>query len=140
MKRKNENAKQLWKIKRHMEKENAKRPPFLVQVPREAWPNDGDGKILEVWLSNKYMVQVYGEYDGLKRLSVNRTTINHEGQWQDNLTWDELQEIKRQAGYGDCFAVEVYPVDKDVVNVANLRHLWITPEPILGWFRNENPA
>lgn len=138
MKRKSEQSKQLYKIRRHLEKENAKRPPFLVQVPREQWPNDGGGKILEVWLSGKYMVQVYDEGNGLKRLSVNRTIINQDGQWQDNLTWDELQEVKRQIGHGDSFAVEVYPSDRDIVNVANLRHLWVLPHPVVGWINDES--
>ncbi|EOG1815585.1 hypothetical protein ACK3RA_000943 [Enterobacter hormaechei] len=43
---------------------------------------------------------------------------------------DALQEIKSAVGYGDRDAVEIYPRDSDVVNVANMRHLWITPEPI----------
>ena len=139
MKRKNEQAKQLWKVKRYMEKENAKRPAFLSQLPREQWPNDGGGTMLEVWLSNKYLVQLYDEGNGVKRMSVNRTVLNREGQWRDNLTWDELQEIKRQIGQGDSFAVEVYPGDKDIVNIANMRHLWITPEPILGWINSPLP-
>lgn len=43
----------------------------------------------------------------------------------DGITWDELQALKRQCGFGDRFAVEVYPADLDVVNVGNLRHLWV---------------
>lgn len=31
------------------------------------------------------------------------------------------------AGYGDRDAVEAYPKNSDVVNVANIRHLWILP-------------
>ena len=58
------------------------------------------------------------------RLSVNRTAI--EGpRWKEGVSWDELQAIKRQCGYGDHDAVEVFPRDVDVVNVANMRHLWI---------------
>lgn len=39
-------------------------------------------------------------------------------------------DIKRQLGYGDFDAVEVYPKDNDVVNVANIRHLFILNEPL----------
>ncbi len=41
------------------------------------------------------------------------------------LVWDELQRIKSECGYGNTDAIEIYPADDDVVNVANMRHLWI---------------
>ena len=60
--------------------------------------------------------------------------MNPDGRWKDDITWDELQEIKRQAGYGNQMAVEIYPDDLDIVNVANMRHLWILDEPLpIGW-------
>ncbi|HID9686324.1 TPA: DUF7694 domain-containing protein [Citrobacter amalonaticus] len=64
------------------------------------------------------------------RLTVNTTSIASSGRWKDGISWDALQEIKSAVGYGDRDAVEIYPRDSDVVNVANMRHLWITPEPI----------
>jgi len=59
------------------------------------------------------------------RLSVLRTSLDTAGGWQQDITWEELQRLKREAGYGDHDAVEVFPPDADVVNVANIRHLWI---------------
>ena len=59
------------------------------------------------------------------RLSINRTTLGANGRWDENITWDDLQRLKREAGYGDKDAVEVFPADVDVVNVANMRHLWV---------------
>jgi len=43
---------------------------------------------------------------------------------------EALQEIKSAVGYGDRDAVEIFPAQKDLVNVANMRHLWIVPESI----------
>lgn len=52
----------------------------------------------------------------------------------DGLTWDELQAIKRDVGFGDWHGLEIYPPDQQVVNVANIRHIWISPEPLwIGW-------
>lgn len=86
-----------------------------------------------VWQSKKYLVQAYSESNGIVRLSINRTT-RHAGNWNDKLTWDELQDIKRDVGFGDFMAVEIYPRDKDIVNVANMRHLWVLPLPLsFGW-------
>lgn len=58
------------------------------------------------------------------------------GRWDDGLVWDELQEIKRQLGYGNSQAVEIYPEDRNIVNVADMRHLWVLPARLnLGWVR-----
>lgn len=65
----------------------------------------------------------------LVRLSVLRTTLDPQaGRWVDGITWDELQSIKAECGYGQHDALELYPPDSDVVNVANLRHLWVMRE------------
>lgn len=92
---------------------------------------------VQVWLNNQFLVQVFDEsLPGVTsmRLSVCRTTLNMDGRWQDNIRWDELQDIKRAVGFGDWYGIEIYPKDADVVNVANMRHLWLMPESIgIGW-------
>ncbi len=56
------------------------------------------------------------------------------GDWAANITWEELQAIKNRIGYADKTAVEIFPAEKDTVNVANMRHLWILPESLtFGW-------
>ena len=63
--------------------------------------------------------------------------IGGSGRWKDGISWDALQEIKSAVGYGDRDAVEIFPAQKDLVNVANMRHLWIVPESIpFAWRRN----
>jgi hypothetical protein len=58
------------------------------------------------------------------------------GRWLDGITWDELQHLKMLAGYGDRVAVEIYPPDSEVVNIANIRHLWLLNEvPTFMWQR-----
>lgn len=80
-------------------------------------------------------MQAFDEGNAI-RLSVNRTTLGDNGRWVENITWDELQELKRQCGFGDWYAIEVYPRDKDVVNVANMRHLWVLQESLnVGWVK-----
>lgn len=101
-------------------------PNELERVHPDEFPIDKPARVIDVWRSKKYVVQVYSEDNGIIRLSINRTT-RHGGNWADKMTWDELQQIKADVGYGDSFAVEVYPSDKDVINVANMRHLWILP-------------
>ncbi|HQB84088.1 MAG TPA: hypothetical protein PLR50_11370 [Candidatus Rifleibacterium sp.] len=118
-----------------MRKENKTYPDQLISVPESEWPRREPGMIA-LWRSNRFLVQVYVENNGVVRLSVCRTEINNRGQWQENIAWEELQEIKNQCGYEHFDAVEVYPRQKDVVNVANMRHLWVFDEPLRFAWRN----
>lgn len=116
--------------RRLLEKENAALPMGLQEVPRSLWPIHS-GSIRRVFRSRHFLVQEYIAPAPAKvRLSVCRTSIGDNGRWVDGISWDELQQIKRECGYGDADAVEVYPSDDNVVNVANMRHLWIMAEPL----------
>ena len=121
--------------RRLLEKENAKQSRTLQPVPRSEWP-DHPRQPKEVWRSRDYLVQVYAEGAGIERISVSSTTLQGE-RWADGLSWEDLMALKRQCGRGDRDALEVYPADKDVVNVANMRHLWLPTEPVaFAWRRS----
>lgn len=103
----------------------------LKEVPKGKWPTRcHDPKRSNVWVNAYFLVQEFQEENNVVRLSVNTTSMANSGRWKDGITWDALQEIKNAVGYADRDAVEIYPRDSDVVNVANMRHLWITPEPL----------
>lgn len=108
----------------------------LQKVPESEWPiNCFDPYRIEVWKSRRHLVQVFSESSEILRVSVNTVVAGKAGKWVDGNTWEELMEIKRQIGRGHEYAVEVLPRDKDIVNVANMRHFWILPEPVCGWQR-----
>lgn len=116
--------------KQHLTKENAKLPAHLQEIPREKWPEGAPASLLSVWRSKGYLVQVLNApAPALVRLSVNRTSIGPTG-WKDGIGWEDLQRIKAECGYGDQDAVEVFPAQRDVVNVTNMRHLWIMADPL----------
>lgn len=86
-----------------------------------------------MWRSRYFLVQEYSpEVDGgPRRLSISKTSVNQNAErWDDGITWDDLQRLKREAGYGGIDAVEVFPSDRDVVNVANMRHLFLMDAPL----------
>ena len=112
--------------RRALEKEYAKLPPFLRQVPADLWENFKPPDLIEVWRSRGFLVQIYAEPNEYQRMSVCRSTHNGDS-WADHVTWDELMRLKRECGRGDRDAVEVFPADRDVVNVANMRHLFFPP-------------
>ena len=121
---------------RQLARDSARQPETLTPVPESAWPAIPAGGTVPfaVWRSRRHLAMAYREKDGVIRLSVLRTKIKTDLHWDEGMDWDELQDVKRQAGFGNAFAVEIFPPERDVVNVANLRHLWILPAPLdLGW-------
>lgn len=119
-----------------LKKQNQQWPSVLTPVPLDKFlgapPN-----IIEVWRSRDFLVQVFQEADNVIRLTVCRTMVGAES-WLDGITFDELMQIKRECGRGNLDALEVYPADHDLVNVANMRHLWIVPGGVSFAWRNSD--
>ena len=93
-----------------------------------------------VWDSEDFIVQAFHipDYPGVIRLSTNRRKcISGPKLFADGITWDDLQAIKRDCGYGDRMAVEIYPADQHIINAINARHLWLLPKPLaFAWTLN----
>lgn len=122
--------------RRQLARENAKQPVVLQEVPREQWPQPNAPQ-LRVWRSRDFLVQEFAaQAPAVVRLSVCRTTVAGD-RWQDGITWDELQRLKRECGYGDRDAIEIFPPDRDVVDVAAMRHLWVMAEPVACAWRRQ---
>lgn len=115
--------------RRLLEKENAKYPSYLTKVAQHAWADDHQENLAEVWRSRGFLAQIFQEENNITRISVCRTAHNGES-WADQITWEELMRLKRECGRGNDDAVEVFPADRDIVNVANMRHLWVMPEQL----------
>lgn len=128
-------------VLRAMEIENRTFPVNkFVEIPREEWPHRPPPGIVRVFRSRHFMVQVYQENDSVIRLSVHRAEFDRkQGRWKDGISWDDLQHIKTLVGYGDMAAVELYPPLASEVNVANIRHLFILPEPPTFMWRKDRP-
>lgn len=132
-------------FRKAFDQEQASQPWTLKQVPRDKWPKSAVASavasavsIIEVWRSRKYLVVLYQEPCCL-RMTINRAELGAGG-WKADLTWDEIQMIKDEIGRGKQWAVECYPPESEVVNVANMRHLWLLDqEPVFGWKRKVQP-
>lgn len=93
---------------------------------------------VKAWANQEFMAQLYKEDNGYFRLSINKVRKNSIGRWEDGITWDELMKIKAACGFSNRDALEVYPMDKDIVNVSNMRHLFIPPSPVEFAWRSNN--
>lgn len=105
-------------------------PDRLELVDPSEWPPQPTTgpPVIKVWRSRSWVVLVFALDAGASRVSVRRTSE------RDGITWDELQAIKSEIGCGDYWALEVYPPDGEVVDLAPMRHLWLVPSaPAWAW-------
>lgn len=103
----------------------------MREVSRENWPfmPSIESVPLNVWLSKDYLAVLYEQrVNGMRRLTVNKTRRDGRG-WRDGITWDELQRIKNETVGEEVWCVECYPAESALVNVSNMRHLWVLDEP-----------
>ena len=93
-------------------------------LPYTSHPQDLDS----IWRNKKFTVMVWNVPAG-KKMTISRNTWDsHACRYKDGITWDEIMEIKRGIGMGEENAVEFYPPDSEVINIANVRHIWILPK------------
>jgi hypothetical protein len=93
-------------------------------------------KVVKLWQSREFHATLYIDgTSGYPRLTISRVEWDTQRQtFRDGITWDELMRVKRECGYADKWAVELYPPDADAVGVHALRHLWFVPEaPPFAW-------
>jgi len=129
--------------KKFFQKENKEYPLYgfkKVSFP-DSMRNDicNGSHIICAFRSRNYLASIFND-NGYTRISVNMTDINENGEWLEGISWDILQHIKTLLGYGEFEAVEVYPKDSDVVNIANIRHLFILKENELPFIWRKNKA
>jgi hypothetical protein len=111
---------------KNYDKERVKLPDHMA--PDAQVPDDMKEEILGAWKSKHFSAIAYpSQAQGvLCRLTVNRMAIDPAtGLWLSGISWDELYRIKNECGFGAMDAVEVFPAENKLVNVSNMRHLWV---------------
>ena len=108
----------------------------FTEIPKTEWPTVSPDYLTRAWVNTDFLVQYFEEPNKPFRLSVNRTKRLPNGRWKDGITWDELMDIQRALGLSSVCAIEIFPPDEDIVNVANMRHLWIIDKPDFMWIRD----
>jgi hypothetical protein len=95
----------------------------FVEIPRSGWPTEIEPPIgmTRLFKNARLLVFFCDRPGGLQLMMVQRID------GRDGLTWDELYETKNVLGFADFEAVEIYPRVDMLVNVANMRHLWLLP-------------
>lgn len=101
--------------------------PFR-EVPRaEWWVSDVPRPDrLTAYHNQDFIVQSFQVAGGIIRLAINRNQrILSPWVWQDGIAWSQIRAIKQSLGYGDKCGVEIYPPEQHILNIVNVRHLWL---------------
>lgn len=117
-------------------------------IPKSEWPDLHGTNLRPMWVKRNagFLVMAYPVPAGcgaILRLTVVRAAgVSMDGRgrvvYRDGITWDDLMQVKRDVGFANEWAVEVFPADAEVVNVANMRHLWILPQaPAFAWRKGD---
>lgn len=115
---------------REYRRQCAKWPEYMKA---QVLPEDMQGAVLGAWRSNRHLAVAWPSDHPtvLCRLTVNRADIDEQtGSWLQGISWDDLYRIKNECGYKEYDAVEIFPAEDKLVNVANMRHLWVMKDRI----------
>lgn len=72
-----------------------------------------------VWENEEFVAAAFMD-QGFIRIDIKRVDD------KDGITWDQLNEIKNACGFAEFDACEFYPRQRDVINTANIRHLYVS--------------
>lgn len=87
-------------------------------------PGDGWCKLVrQAWRNKVFAVLVRPEANGIKHLAVSSLTGTRP-------TWWEMQRIKNEIAGEPATAVEVYPPQSEIVDGADMFHLWVMPSAL----------
>ncbi len=84
------------------------------------------GDLLTVWKNNLYSVQVYRRAYGSAEEALHLAVRRHDESAVQG--WDDLQRIKNELAGGHRVAIEIYPDEAELMNQANMRHLFVLPD------------
>jgi hypothetical protein len=127
----------------HVQIEDLRYGEKLQRIPESEYPPfwklHKDKAPIEAWSSRGFLLMVFIERGGI-RLSIMRTLYDENtGRFSDGISWDDLERLKYECGRGEEWAVEIFPPRSEIVNVQNMRHLFVLPEPPpYGWHKKRS--
>jgi len=84
------------------------------------------GDLLSVWKNNLYIVQIYRRALGVRSFALHLAIRRIDERPIEG--WDDLQRIKDELAGPERVAVEMYPARSELMDQANMRHLFVLPD------------
>lgn len=101
------------------------------QGPTIAYVDRRNGVVVQIW-ENATPGCKGTPWDGTLRVSVKHTSANNPSQvtsrgFAKPITWDDMQAIKDRFWH-ERIAIEIYPPRDKIVDVADMRWMWVLPK------------
>lgn len=96
----------------------------IAEIRERAGFSSPMGRLVRAWKNNLYVVQCYERHTdwGLVVIAMIRS---NDGVSEPR--WATKQRIKNELFGPDAVAFEVFPGEEDLVDAANMYHLWVMP-------------
>jgi hypothetical protein len=103
----------------------------LKEIPRNEWPynpDTGNHKIIKAYKNSEVAVLEYHLtiWWGFRRVKIRHLGIRTFREVMLNRFYD-LMSVKNQICGEDCVAVQVYPKESEIMDDANMVHLFVFP-------------
>lgn len=115
----------------------------LKQLPREHW-QETPPDLLDVWVNERYVVFIRTPPSqeaidaGVMAWLTVRSVAKVNGMWYDRIPWDELQDLKNQAGFDRYDAIEIFPAERDRLQ-CEMRQLYVLGFKLPFAWRHQEP-
>ena len=109
---------------------------MLERLELDESPLADDPSIQSLWADEEFFVSVHTEGDDTYRLVVMRMAdcAPYDTSVSVPLSFEDVQHLKREVGFADRCAVEVFPADENVVAGPAVRHVIVLPQgQHVGW-------
>ena len=107
-------------------------PPRLkANAPTKAYADRDRGVVVQVW-ENDTPGCDGTPWQGTYRVAIKHTSATHPSQalkrgFAKPVTWDDMQAIKDHF-WPERIAIEIYPPHDKIVDVADMRWMWVLPK------------
>lgn len=104
--------------------------PDAYNAPDKAYVDRTNGVVVQVWSDTDGCIGT--PWEGTLRVSVKHTKAKTQQQcmargYAKPITWDDLQAIKDHF-WPEQIAIEIYPPHDRIVDVADMRWIWVLPK------------
>lgn len=100
---------------------------FIEKNPRE---ENAPEWITRLFINNRYFVMIDDEAKTTAGTAIKAMIRANDAKPFKN-HWSEIQKIKNEIFGADAVAVEYYPAEENLADVANIYWIWIFPEGVL---------
>jgi hypothetical protein len=108
---------------KEFERQRRSWPPQMTPLPLPADLPPDQQQIKAQWRS-RWHLAIHWKRDGHEYLNMHRVEMDQTGMWLPGITWEDMQAIKQQCGFGLMVGHVLFPSNYDPVP-QNIYTMWL---------------